>query len=181
MNTLRRLLLLAILNVTALLVGCAAGVTKQATDPVRIAPSASAANRIVLYVTAKPALATGEDWPAFREEWQTSMTTATTAAGLSFKFAAPDEPMPTDPATVITLSVNDYRYVSQAKRYVVGVFSGNAFMDVDAQFTETPSGRLLGARKYATSSSAWQGVFSAMTPKQVEAVSQELVKEVKSK
>ncbi len=179
MNSLRRLLLLA--SVTIILGGCAAGVTRHTTEPGKITPTHVAASRIILYLTAKPALVTGEDWIAFRDEWQTSMTAATGAAGVSFKFAAPEDPKPTEPATIVSLSVNDFRYVSQAKRYAVGVFAGNAYMDVDAQFTESPSGRQLGTRKYATSSSAWQGVFSAMTPKQVEAVAQEIVKEVTSK
>lgn len=120
MNTLKRLLLLATVIVTMLLVGCAAGVAKHTSDQDRITPSAAAANRIVMYVTAKPGLETGEDWLAFQEEWRTSMTTATAAAGLSFKFAAPNEAKPTEPATIISLSVNDFRYVSQAKRYVIG-------------------------------------------------------------
>jgi len=43
----------------------------------------------------------------------------------------------------------------------------------------TPSGRVLGSRKYSTSSTAWQGIFSAMTSKQVQAISEEIVAEVK--
>ena len=160
----------------SLLAGCAANVSRQASDATRIVPSAPASKRIVLALTGTSA--SGPDWEAFREEWQTSMTTAAQAAGASFKLAGPDEPMQTDPSTLVKMHVNDYRYVSQAKRYAVGVFSGNAYMDVDVEFIEWPSGRSLGTRKYSTSSSAWNGVFSAMTPKQVEAVSQEIVKEI---
>mgnify|MGYP006206573815 FL=1 len=76
------------------------------------------------------------------------------------------------------MKVNDFRYVSQAKRYAVGVFAGNAFLDLDVEFVELPQLKTFANRKFQTSSSAWQGVFSAMTPKQVEAVSKEIMAEV---
>ena len=176
MNATRRLLWLS--TVTIVLGGCAAGVTRQAAEGGKLAPAPAAATRIVLSLSAKPSLPAGGDWLAFRDEWQTSMSAATAAAGIGFKFAAAEDAMPAEPATLVKLIVNDFRYVSQSTRYAVGIFAGNAFMDVEAQFVEAPSGRVLGTRKYATSSSAWQGVFSAMTPKQVEAVAQEIVKEV---
>ena len=60
----------------------------------------------------------------------------------------------------------------------VGVFAGNAFLDLDVEFVELPQLKTFANRKFQTSSSAWQGVFSAMTPKQVEAVSKEIMAEV---
>jgi hypothetical protein len=179
MKKLRRVLFLV--TIAFVLGGCAAGVTRQISGPGKISPTPEAASQIVLLLTAQPTLASGEDWLAFQEEWQTSMVTATGAAGISFNFANSVESKPSGPATIVNVRVNDFRYVSQAKRYGIGVFSGNAFMDVDAQFTESPSGRQLGTRKYATSSSAWEGIFSAMTPKQVEAVAKEIVREVTSR
>ena len=79
------------------------------------------------------------------------------------------------------MKVNDFRYVSQAERYGLGVMTGNAFMDVEAEFLELPQLRPFATRKFQTSSSAWQGIFSAMTPKQVEAVAKEIVNEVAGK
>jgi hypothetical protein len=45
----------------------------------------------------------------------------------------------------------------------------------------THTKRSLGTRKYATTSSAWQGVVSAMTNKQVAALSTEIVQDLKKK
>ncbi|MEX8518912.1 MAG: DUF4410 domain-containing protein [Leptothrix sp. (in: b-proteobacteria)] len=162
----------------SLLVGCAATVNRPSADTSQISPSISASKRIVLTLSGVNGFDSGPNWDAFKEEWQTSMTAATAAAGSSFTLAEHGDAVPTAPATLVKVRVNDFRYVSQAKRYTVGVFAGNAYMDLDVEFLETPSGRTLGMRKYSTSSSAWHGIFSAMTPKQVEAVSQEIVKEI---
>ena len=62
-----------------------------------------------------------------------------------------------------------------------GIVTGNAFIDADAAFIELPSKRSLGTRKYATTSSAWQGVFPAMTSKQVAALSTEIVQDLKKR
>jgi hypothetical protein len=120
----------------------------------------------------------GADWDAFIEEWQTSMTSAVAARGATFTMIKPGEQTPPEAAVLVKLKVNDFKYVSQAKRDTVGMFAGNAFMDVDVEYVDHPKGKALGKRKFQTSSSAWQGVFAAMTPKQVEAVAKEIVLEV---
>ena len=45
-------------------------------------------------------------------------------------------------------------------------------------FADLKTGRAAGTRKYNTTSSAWQGIFSALTTKQVEGMCTEIVKEV---
>jgi hypothetical protein len=79
------------------------------------------------------------------------------------------------------VKVDDYRYLSTGARYGFGVFAGNAFINADAQFRDLQSGRTLGTRKYNTSSSAWQGIFSAMTSKQVEAICNQIVSDISGK
>lgn len=120
------------------------------------------------------------EWEAFKEAWQTSMSAAASTKQSTFTMGDASRTRG-EPIVVVKLKVNDFKYVSQAKRYGMGVFSGNAYMDGDAQFVEYPGEKVLGTRKYQTSSSAWQGIFSAMTPKQVEAVSKEIVNEVAGK
>ena len=161
--------------------GCAATVNRTADDAARISSSPDAAKHIVLTLSGTNGTESSPDWNAFTEAWQTSMTEAASAAGASFNLASGADPLPTGVATLVKIKVNDFRYVSQAKRYAIGVLSGNAYMDLDVEFVETPSNKNLGTRKYSTSSSAWHGVFSAMTPKQVEAVAQNIVKEVTQK
>ena len=47
--------------------------------------------------------------------------------------------------------------------------TGNAFIKSKVQFRDLVTGDVLGKRSYDTTSTAWQGVFSAMTEKQVQA------------
>jgi hypothetical protein len=169
---------ITILTCAALLAGCAATVNQAQPGTATLSVAPAAAARVVLQMTPPPASGNTEDWRAFREEWQTSMSAAAAPRAASFKLLNDGEAPPAEAATLLKMKVNDYRYVSQAKRFAIGVFSGNAFMDIDVEFVELPSGKVLGTRKYGTSSSAWQGVFSAMTPKQVEAVSQEIFKDL---
>jgi hypothetical protein len=74
--------------------------------------------------------------------------------------------------------VNDFKYVSTTKRYLIGIMAGNAFMDVDAQYIAPPATAPFASKKFNTSSSAWEGIFSAVTPKQVRAVSDMIVKDL---
>jgi len=66
-------------------------------------------------------------------------------------------------------------------RYGFGIMTGNAFIDAEAEFIALPAKKSVGSRKYQTSSSAWQGVFSAMTDKQVLAISNEIIREITKK
>lgn len=176
-----RLIALITLTLAALLSGCAATVTRSTAAAAPAAASPAAGKKILMEVSAAPGIATGEDWDAFLDEWRTSMSAAASRQGASFTLAQSGAAPKSEPAVLVNMKVNDFKYVSQAKRYAVGVFSGNAFMDVDIELIEYPLGKSLGVRKFQTSSSAWQGVFSAMTPKQVEAVSNEIVGDIAGK
>lgn len=164
-----------------LFTGCAATVNKPGADASRINTSATLPTKLVLTVSGTPEMEASSDWSDFCEEWQTSMEEATSSAKLAFAYVSGKERVKSNQGILVQIKVNDYRYVSQAKRYGLGVFTGNAFMDLDVAFVELPSQQKLGARKFSTSSSAWEGVFSAMTPKQVQAVSSEIVNEIAKK
>lgn len=173
------------LTIAALLTGCAATVSRDTSTAGSVATtttvSPSATKSFILEISGVGNIGTGEDWTAFLEEWQTAMTSAATNKGARFTMAKSSEAPPNGPAVLLKMKVNDFKFVSQAKRYAVGIFAGNAFMDVEVEFFELPQLRSLGTRRFKTASSAWQGVFSAMTPKQVEAVVKEIVDEVAGK
>jgi hypothetical protein len=170
-----------VLTAAALLTGCAATVSRDVPPSTTATVASAAAKTLVMEVTAASNIAASEDWSALLEEWQTSMTAAASSKGVSFTLAKPGAAAPSGPAVLVKMKVNDFKYVSQAKRYAIGVFAGNAFMDLEVEFLELPQMKSFATRKFQTSSSAWQGVFSAMTPKQVEAVSKEIVGEVAGK
>lgn len=178
--------ILRLLIVAALLhlFGCAANVHKtdgqgrsEALPKISLSPAAS--KKIFLAIGGSQTMTTHSDWQPFVDEWMASMTAATSSAGIAFSLLKASEEPPPEPATWIKVTVNDFRYMSQAKRYMVGVMFGNAFMDLNVEFVELPSRNVVGTWKYDSSTSGGQGIFSAATPKQVEAVATDIVKEVK--
>ena len=177
-----RTMLAALAALAWLLVGCAATVQTptQATNPPRLAAPAVATTQLGLLVTGTPAMRAAAGWPAFRSEWRTAFKAATTTAGLRMAYfeTAPSENLPG--TVLVRITVNDYRHVSTGMRWAFGAFTGNAYVDVDVEFIELPSKRSLGTRRYSTASSAWEGVFSAMTDKQLAALAAAMVHELRA-
>lgn len=161
-----------------LLSGCAATVHKVAQDdaPLRI-PTESTKN-IILNVTGSEVAADSDDWEQLKGEWRAAMKAATRAVGATFGVQEGDPKPASDSGTLVVVHVKDYRYISPGARYGFGVFTGNAYVDSNVEFLDLKSGRRYGARSYNTSSTAWQGVFSAMTGKQIEAICKEVVTEI---
>lgn len=170
--------LIVFLAATSLLAGCAANVTRSVDATPIVKPTGAAARNLAMSLTRGESVQSAEDWAAFKEEWQTSMTAACSAAGARFSLLPDGTSASAGAGVLLKTKVRDFRYVSQAKRYGLGVFAGNAHMDIEVEFVEMPGGRVLGRRQYSTTSSGGQGIFSAMTPKQVEAVSKEIVGEI---
>jgi hypothetical protein len=80
--------------------------------------------------------------------------------------------------SLVAVIVNNYRYLSQAARIAIGILAGNAFIEAEVIFTDLSNNTSAGTRKYSTSSSAGQGIFSAVTDKQIRAICDEIVKEL---
>jgi hypothetical protein len=140
---------------------------------------ADAGKRLVLNMQLDPKLvATDTGWPDFKKEWVD--ITQEQAKGKGMAFAAQDgEPKATgEQGTLVVVRINDYRYVSIAKRVMLGIMSGNAYIDSKVEFRDLATGKVYGERAYNTSSTVWGGVFSAMTPKQIYALADEIVGEI---
>ena len=63
-------------------------------------------------------------------------------------------------------------------RVFFGVMTGNAYIDAKASYTDLNDGKAFGERAYNTTSSAWGGVFSRMTPQQVDAIASKVFGEL---
>ncbi len=172
----RRLLLVA---ATLVLAACAATV-KRGTDGAAPALPAAAAQKLVLNVTG-PASATGHaDWSAFKDEWRAYFAAKSAEAGIPFQMQD-GAPRPSgESGTLLVVTVNDFRFIRPGTRYGVGVMTGNAFIDSQLAFRDLKTGATWGTQQANTSSSAWEGVFSAMTNKQVEAIAADAVNQVKN-
>lgn len=163
------------------LVGCAAtvGQTPTSSSALSAVPRAQApAGALVAVVTGSPAIQGSDDWSSFLEEWQSSLADAAETSKIPFVFAKDEAAIPAKSSILVRLTVNNFRYVSTTKRIMLGIIAGNASMDVDAEYVELPANKPFGSKKFNTTSSAWEGIFSAVTPKQVRTVSDLIVKDV---
>jgi hypothetical protein len=171
-----------IITTVVTLAGCAANVkqtTMQSPTEPAAAPRAQApTGALVTVVTGSAEMQANSDWSDFMEEWQSSMEKSTGNSKMTFVFAKDELSLPANAAVLVRLTVNDFKYVSTTKRIMLGIIAGNAYMDIDAQYLDLPSKKVFGSNKFNTSSSAWEGIFSAVTPKQVQTVSDMIVKEV---
>lgn len=158
--------------------GCAATVTKPADAPAAALQPTAKPAAVALLITGNPTIQASADWHTFRAEWRTAFNAAAAAAAMPATYLE-SEPAEQPPGTVlIRVTVNEYRYLTPGARFGLGIMTGNAFVDADAEFIEFPARRSIGKRKYGTSSSAWQGVFSAMTDKQVRALSDAMLQDL---
>ncbi|WP_149194536.1 hypothetical protein [Luteimonas suaedae] len=167
--------------VCVLLSGCAATVKRPTAVAEQLSVPVSATSNIYLFVKSEQGHDRSEDWELFRAEWRTAMAATASGAGRRFIYL---DAMPStfdEQGTLAVVDINDYRYLSQGARYGFGVMTGNAYVDADVQFYVVPETRLVGTRNYATSSTAWQGVFSAMTSKQVAAITDKMLKAIDSR
>ena len=80
--------------------------------------------------------------------------------------------------TLLVVNVIDYRYVSIGARVAFGIMTGNAFINAQVGFRDLKTGETWATKTYDTKSSAWNGVFAAMTTKQVRAMCHEMLGEV---
>ena len=162
-----------------LMVGCAASVKRPNAPADALAIPASATSTI--YLLVKSEHDQSDDWELFRAEWRTAMAKVASVTGRNFVHLDALPPVFDGPGTFVTVDVNDYRYLSAGARYGFGVMTGNAYIDADAEFYVVPEMEKAGSRKYATSSTAWQGIFSAMTSKQVEAIADQMLRDIDSR
>jgi hypothetical protein len=163
----------------ALLAGCAATVQQGDSRAPKLQVPTESSKKLVMVVKGSDISSRSADWELLRAEWRTGMSAAASDAGLGFSYLETLPQFPSEPGTAVVVTVNDYRYISPGARYGFGVLTGNAFVQSDVEFIDMQTGQSEGSRKYETSSSAWEGVFSAMTEKQIQAICTRIVMDVK--
>lgn len=177
MNALIRLTIAA---AAVSLAGCAAQVVKTApAGGAQVRVPAESSKAVVLNIGGTPAATKASDWAAFRSEWSNAVQAEASARALPFSLQDGEARATGQDGTLVTVFVNDYHYVTPGARFGLGVMTGNAFIDAKVRFADLKTGRLFGEEAINTSSSAWEGVFSAMTDKQLQAIAKDIVGEIK--
>lgn len=189
----RTLALAASLALASLFVGCASspssgGGTSTSSSTVddtpRLAPAvtvpAAAKRKVVLAMTGPSTVVQSKDWAEFKREWRETFAEHAKEAGIAFSFAdTPPAPTPTgEGGTLLLVDVADYRIVGIGARVFFGVMTGNAFIDAKVRYASLRNGQVYGEQRYSSSSSAWGGVFAKVTPQQVDAIADNVFKDL---
>jgi hypothetical protein len=161
----------------SLLSGCAASVKSGGTEALTIEQSAK--KNLVVNIQGNGKVQQNDDWIRLRQEWNEALKNEATRAGYRLTESHVANPAEND-GVGIKINVTNFRYLTPGARYVAGVMVGNAWINSSADYSDLKSGRLIGTRTYDTSSSAWEGVMSAMTQEQVEAIAQQIISDIKS-
>lgn len=160
-----------------MLSGCAASVKSGGTEALAIRESAK--QNLVVNFQGNSKVEQNEDWPRLKQEWNEALQAEATRAGYNLvETKAPG--LQGKDGVGIKINVTNFRYLTPGARYGAGVMVGNAWVNSSADYSDLKSGRLIGTRTYDTTSSAWEGVMSAMTQKQVQAISQQIISDIKS-
>jgi len=160
------------------LVGCAAAVKQSSNGPEPIVTNPQkGAGSIAVTLTASSEVKNNDDWKSFFNEWQSAIPDAATDQNATAVVLDDDTSIPSSAKILIRIKVNEFRYVSTTKRYLFGIITGNADMNIEADFLGLPSMQLLGSKNISTTSHTLEGIFSAVTPKQVETVSKLLIQD----
>jgi len=168
-----------VLVATVVLGGCAATVKKSADEaPVKV--GANATKAIVLNMRGEKDATSSKDWEPFKGVWREALQEEAAAVGATVTTQDGDVKPTRQPGTLLAVDVIDFRYISTGARIGLGIMTGNAFVNAQVEFQDLSSGQVWGKRTYDTKSSAWQGVFSPMTDKQVHAICKEIVSTLSS-
>jgi hypothetical protein len=173
----------AMLAAAVALGGCAATVNRAgngggagaASSNASLNIPAASTRHIAVHFSGTPAVTASADWAAFRGEFRNALQAQAAASGISFSEQIGELKTGAEAGTLLAVHVNDYRYLSSGARFGLGVMTGNAFVDSKVRFLDLKTGKPYGEQAYNTSSTAWQGVFSAMTDKQLQALAKEIV------
>jgi hypothetical protein len=160
-----------------LLSGCAASVKSGGTEVLTIEESAK--KNLVVNIQGNGKVRQNDDWIRLRQEWNEALKNEADRAGYHLTESHVANPAEKE-GVGIKINVTNFRYLTPGSRYVAGVMVGNAWINSSADYSDLKSGRLIGTRTYDTSSSAWEGVMSAMTQEQVEAIAQQIISDIKS-
>jgi len=160
------------------LAGCSAHVKRSAEDPLTL--YSDARDSIVLSIEGTERVQSNAEWGVLRSVWMNAMQRQAGAANVHYSEQVGDAHLTQTPATLVRINVTNFRYVTAGERINLGVMVGNAWVNSQVQYLDGQTGKLMGSRNYDTTSSAWEGVLSAMTDKQLDALSQAIVAEVRS-
>jgi hypothetical protein len=142
-------------------------------------PEANKSNRVMNFKGTKN-VETDSDWTLLKSAWTNSLKAEASSSGYQLSEQVGQPSASSSNGVLVVVNVSDFRYLSTGARYAAGVMVGNAWVNSKVDFLDLKSGQVIGARTYDTKSTAWEGVLSAMTEKQVQAISRQIIADIKA-
>ena len=182
-----RIVLSCLALISGLLTGCAATVTSSSTQSPSVAASAElprpvvpvqSLKVIVLNLSGTDAATGSADWQSLKAEWEKAMRSSAGAAGAAFSIQEGEPRAAAEAGTLVAVHVNRFRFVAPVARIMFGIMTGSAYIDARVQVLDLRSGAPVIEQTYNATSKAGQGIFSAVTDKQVQAIADEIVREI---
>ena len=177
MKTQKVLVALSCAVALSMLGGCAAKVKSGGSAALTIPESAK--QNLVVSIKGENQVEQNPDWNLLKRDWDNALQVEARQAGFNVT-PSPSVTASGEDGVGITINVSNFRYLTTGSRVAAGIMVGNAWVNSSADFSDLKSGSLIGTRTYDTSSTAWEGVMSAMTKKQVQAIAQQIISDIKS-
>lgn len=163
-----KLLLIAV--VAFLAAACASNVHQNISQPVE--SRAEKVENIYLVISNTSSVQTDSNYVqsvdelrnAIREQLQLAMPSASLVS---------EKVPPTGIKASIT--IEDFRYVSGAARFLTGIMVGKARLQVRVELIDLATGKKIGESAFGTSSSTSEGIFGGTTSRQLDAVAAKVV------
>lgn len=167
----------AFLALFMLISGCSA--TVKTGDSSDLALPAETRNNVVVSFQGNEKVRANPDWQRVKSSWRSALQSEAAAAGVKLSERKWGEAASKQPGLAVAIYVTNFRYLTSSERYGLGVMVGNAWVNSSVTYSDVETGAPFGTRTYDTSSSAWEGVLSAMTDEQLQAISKAMIRDIK--
>lgn len=184
MRTFRILTIAGAAAAAVMLGGCAA--TLDTNTPTNLPAAAikvpaESSKMLVLNLQLDAKHSKDAGWQSFRNEWIDLFEEQAKAKGVKFSVQDGDAKPTGEAGTLLSVHIDDYKHVTIGQRVMFGIMTGNAYINAKASFRDLSTGAAYGERHYNTSSSGGQGVFAPVTPKQLYAISEDVLGQVQGR
>ncbi|WP_052659274.1 hypothetical protein [Pseudomonas sp. LFM046] len=163
------LLLLA----AVLLIGCSANSTEEYPASPLALPSDARTHLIVNFKAGNEVFRNAY-WDQFKSAWRAAIQREASIYGYSVTEQVGPITTASDPGLLLIIKVNDFRYVTESEG------TDDAWIDARVIYLDAQTAKEYGEREYDTSSSAWESVDSAMTDAQVQAITKDMLDEIRT-
>jgi hypothetical protein len=160
------------------------------SEPIKAVPSAriaepinipiASSRKLVVLMTGPKTVLDAKDWPDMKKEWRDTFADHAKQNGISCTFVDAAPAPSSEEGILLMVNIADYRMVGIGMRILFGVMTGNAYMDAKVGYLNLRDGSKFGDQQYNTSSSFIGGIFSKVTPQQVDQIAASVFAEIKA-